>query len=340
MIAQSNKQSTDILLVQDLMKQFKLGGEKFTAVNNLSFGVKNGECFGLLGVNGAGKTTSFRMLTGDEIMTSGRAAILGTRLENDRRKFLAQIGYCPQFDSIIGDLTGREMLRLFARLRGMHPDAIEGEIERQISQVGIGEYADRKCGTYSGGNKRKLNVAQALVADPPIVFLDEPSSGVDPASRRKLWKVIQAVQRNGQAVILTSHSMEECDELCNRLGIMVNGQFQCFGSSPYLKQKFGQGFTILVKLNTQHLTPEESIGLVAAFKEYISEKFHGKCLVKDEHKDYVHFHVTDPHTPWAHLFSTMENAKISFGEVTDYSVSETTLEQVFISFARHQVSRE
>ena len=164
--------------------------------------------------------------------------------------------------------------------------------------------------------------------------------------------------------------MEECDELCNRLGIMVNGQFQCFGSSPYLKQKFGQGFTILVKLNTQHLTPEESIGLVAAFKEYISEKFHGKCLVKDEHKvifsfslfsvvwhpwgwslqlrncnefcfqDYVHFHVTDPHTPWAHLFSTMENAKITFGEVTDYSVSETTLEQVFISFARHQVSRE
>ena len=161
--------------------------------------------------------------------------------------------------------------------------------------------------------------------------------------------------------------MEECDELCNRLGIMVNGQFQCFGSSPYLKQKFGQGFTILVKLNTQHLTPEESIGLMAAFKEYISEKFHGKCLVKDEHKvifsfhffhclasmrlvscncnefcfqDYVHFHVTDPHTPWAHLFSTMENAKITFGEVTDYSVSETTLEQVFISFARHQVSRE
>ena len=84
--------------------------------------------------------------------------------------------------------------------------------------------------------------------------------------------------------------MEECDELCNRLGIMVNGQFQCFGSSPYLKQKFGQGFTILVKLNTQHLTPEESIGMVAAFKEYISEKFHGKCLVKDEHKVIFSFH--------------------------------------------------
>ena len=87
----------------------------------------------------------------------------------------------------------------------MKPEEIEAEVERWITEVGIEEYADRKCGTYSGGNKRKLNVAQALVADPPIVFMDEPSSGVDPASRRKLWKIIKSVQKNGQAVILTSH---------------------------------------------------------------------------------------------------------------------------------------
>ena len=253
----------------------------------------------------------------------------------------------------------------------MDPSEIEGEVSHWISEVGIEEYADRKCGTYSGGNKRKLNVAQALVADPPIVFLDEPSSGVDPASRRKLWKIIRSVQRNGQAVILTSHSMEECDELCARLGIMVNGQFQCFGPTRYLKQKFGQGFTILVKLNTQGQTLDESFSTMESFKKHIINKFDG-CLVKDEHKvkkyfqknssnrifaflaffcmldvsgydcciiffqDYVHFHVTNPKTPWAYLFSTMESAKNQFPAVSDYSVSETTLEQVFLSFAKEQ----
>ena len=254
----------------------------------------------------------------------------------------------------------------------MDPSEIEGEVSHWVSEVGIEEYADRKCGTYSGGNKRKLNVAQALVADPPIVFLDEPSSGVDPASRRKLWKIIRSVQRNGQAVILTSHSMEECDELCARLGIMVNGQFQCFGPSRYLKQKFGQGFTILVKLNTQGQTLDESFSTMESFKKHIINKFDG-CLVKDEHKvkkyfqknssdnifaflaffvhwmllaligciifffqDYVHFHVTNPKTPWAYLFSTMESAKNQFPAVSDYSVSETTLEQVFLSFAKEQ----
>ena len=175
------QQRSDVLLVLDLFKQFGIK-QKFTAVNDLSFGVKNGECFGLLGVNGAGKTTSFRMLTGDEYMSSGTAMLNGITLNKDKRNFLTQIGYCPQFDSIIGEMTGREMLTLFARLRGMHPNEIDDEVKHWISEVGIEIYADRKCGTYSGGNKRKLNVAQALVADPPIIFLDEPSSGVDPAS--------------------------------------------------------------------------------------------------------------------------------------------------------------
>ena len=121
-------------------------------------------------------------------------------------------------------------------------------------------------------------MAQALVADPPIVFLDEPSSGVDPASRRKLWKIIRSVQKKGQAIILTSHSMEECDELCGRLGIMVNGQFQCFGATRYLKQKFGQGFTILVKLNTQGQTLDEAFNTMESFKKHIIKQFDDGCI--------------------------------------------------------------
>ena len=114
--------------------------------------------------------------------------------------------------------------------------------------MGIQEYIDRASGSYSGGNKRKLNVAMSLVAEPPIIFLDEPSTGVDPVARRNLWKIIQRIQAAGQSVILTSHSMEECEALCDRLAIMVNGQFQCFGTVPHLKNKFALGFTILAKL--------------------------------------------------------------------------------------------
>ena len=349
------KQKSDVFLVSNLCKEFGVG-KKFLAVDHLTFGVKHGECFGLLGVNGAGKTTSFRyktnsflaifkeimniifvkrMLTGDELMTSGSASLLGNNILNNRSGYLSKIGYCPQFDSIIDVMTGREMLELFARLRGMRPSEIPGEVNYWLEEIGITQYADRKCGTYSGGNKRKLNVAQALVADPPIIFMDEPSSGVDPASRRKLWKIIKDVQKKGQSIILTSHSMEECDELCGRLGIMVNGQFQCFGPTRYLKNKFGQGFTILAKLDTNGKSPEESLSIMRNFKTFVANKFKN-CLVKDEHKDYVHFHVTDAKTPWSYLFSTMEEAKTVHPALSDYSVSETTLEQVFLSFAKNQ----
>ena len=191
----------DILSVYDLRKNFG----KFTAVDGLSFGVHHGECFGLLGINGAGKTTTFRMLTGDENISNGGATLLQHELGSDRTQFLRKIGYCPQFDSIIEVLTGREMLTLFARLRGIQKSLTRGEVDKWLDFLGIMEYADRPCGQYSGGNKRKLNVALALVGDPPLIFLDEPSTGVDPVARRNLWDIISAIQRNGQSVVLTSH---------------------------------------------------------------------------------------------------------------------------------------
>ena len=121
-----------------------------------------------------------------------------------------------------------------------------------------------------------------------------------------------------------------------RLGIMVNGQFQCFGPTRYLKNKFGQGFTILAKLNTSGKSIDEANQIMLEFKQFVFAKFADKCEIKDEHKDYVHFHVTDPDTAWAFLFSTMEEAKLAHPALSDYSVSETTLEQVFLSFAKNQ----
>eukprot|EP00092_Neocalanus_flemingeri_P060351 GFUD01072319.1.p1 GENE.GFUD01072319.1~~GFUD01072319.1.p1 ORF type:complete len:1563 (-),score=388.51 GFUD01072319.1:54-4385(-) len=339
----SNDAENDVLKVFGLQKKFR----RLEAVKELSFGVKPGECFGLLGINGAGKTTTFRMLTGDETPSSGTASILSTQLNTSRRKFFRQIGYCPQFDSIIPQLTGRELLTLMCRVRGVQPQQVGREVQRWTDFLGIQEYIERESGSYSGGNKRKLNVAMALVGEPPLIFLDEPSTGVDPVARRNLWKIIEKIQMNGQSVVLTSHSMEECEALCDRLAIMVNGQFQCFGTNSHLKNKFAQGFTILTKLKGAGTGDEASDVDIAKQDEANAMRLKDFVIanltnvqVKDEHKNYIHFHIASPDTPWSRLFQVMENARTEMEFLEEYSVSQTTLEQVFLSFAKKQAGTE
>jgi len=334
----------DVLKVSHLQKKFK----RLQAVNDLSFGVKNGECFGLLGINGAGKTTTFRMLTGDEIPSKGSASLLGISLGRSRRKYLSRIGYCPQFDSIIPQLTGKELLTLMARIRGVKGGRLDEEVARWTNFLGIQEYIHRQSGDYSGGNKRKLNVAMSLVGEPPVVFLDEPSTGVDPVARRNLWNIIQNIQKNGQSVVLTSHSMDECEALCDRMGIMVNGQFKCFGTVQHLKKKFAQGFTILTKLKQSGAKDLMDVSVTSGtstkhqleadqLKQHLQSNL-DEVSVKDEHKGYIHFHVGNPYTPWHRLFRVMEEAKQRMEFLEDYTVSETTLEQVFLSFAKQQIA--
>ena len=134
-------------------------------------------------------------------------------------------------------LTGREMLTLFARIRGLRTkdNVIKSEIEKLANFVDLSDYLDRPCGQYSGGNKRKLNVALALIGRPKVMLLDEPTTGVDPAARRKIWETINNIRKSGTSIILTSHSMEECEALCDRLAIMVQGSFQCLGGPQHIK---------------------------------------------------------------------------------------------------------
>lgn len=282
-------------------------------------------------------------------MSSGEAFIGNLSLSGNRASYLQSIGYCPQFDSIIEVLTGREMLTLFARIRGLRSseNRINLELEKLASFVDLTQYLDRPCGQYSGGNKRKLNVALALIGRPKVMLLDEPTTGVDPAARRKMWETINAIRRSGTSIILTSHSMEECEALCDRLAIMVRGSFQCLGGPQHIKSKFGKGFQIIIKLEplSEHgngisngvghairTVPNKEEDL-QALKSSVVNSF-DSCSVTDEHMDYVHFHVANPQTSWSHLFGTMEKIKKENKIVQDYSVSETTLEQIFLGFAR------
>ena len=183
----SGAHDSDPVIVKNLRKEYKkgiVGSDNLVAVKNLSFHVPKGECFGLLGVNGAGKTSTFNMLTGDVVPTSGKAALTGfdvvTQL-NDSRK---RLGFCPQFDALDNLLSVREHLMLYARLRGIEPKSVSNVAEGVIEKMGLRKYVEKQAGTLSGGNKRKLSTAIALVGNPQIIFLDEPTSGMDPKARR------------------------------------------------------------------------------------------------------------------------------------------------------------
>ena len=285
---ESGDTKDDLITIQDLSRVFKRKRKgKFIAVDGLSFGIPKGECFGLLGVNGAGKTTTFRMLTGEIKPSGGRVTITGYDLETSMRKARQNIGYCPQFDGIVGLLTGREHLVMYARLRGVESSKIPAVVDDLIQRLDLTKYAEKPVYTYSGGNKRKLSTAVALVGNPAIVMLDEPTTGMDPQARRFLWSVLAQVTARGQSIILTSHSMEECEALCQRLAIMVNGRFKCIGSVGHLKHRFGRGVTISARVETDE---NGNAGDTAELKRFIEAKFVDAEL-REEYNGAVTYHV-------------------------------------------------
>lgn len=207
-----------------------------------------GECFGLLGTNGAGKTSIFKMLTGEEQVSDGQAFVQGFNLQSDIWSIYKRIGYCPQFDCLFDDLTARETLKVFALLRGIPFEKLDLCVEQSATDLDFIRHIDKKVSQLSGGNKRKLSTAVALIGSPKVIFLDEPTTGMDPATKRKLWNVVNALRQQGKSIVLTSHSMDECEALCTRLVIMVAGKCKCFGSSQHLKNKFAEGFELKVKV--------------------------------------------------------------------------------------------
>ncbi len=321
------------MVIQNLSKAF--GG--FAAVSQVNFGVHYGECFGLLGVNGAGKTTVFKMITGEEFPSEGNIFGFGTTTIQNPKVFFSNIGYCPQFDAIFVKFTGREMLELFGVLRGLSNPVAKQEATKWLLRFGLIESANVKCGKYSGGMKRRLSTAMAMIGDPGLLLLDEPTSGVDPVSRHQFWGILEKIRDSGQSIILTSHSMDECEALCSRLGIMVNGQFQCFGGVQHLKSKFAQGHSLTIKLKPDLAFGSPEIDeKLTKFQEAINEKFK-PCVLKDRHQNLLQYHLQDPSTTWDALFKQLEGVKKEFGElIEDYSVNETSLEEVFLAFARMQ----
>ncbi|KAL0617248.1 ATP-binding cassette sub-family A member 3 [Plecturocebus cupreus] len=381
------------LIIKELSKVYEQR-VPLLAVDRISLAVQKGECFGLLGFNGAGKTTTFKMLTGEESLTSGDAFVGGHSISSDVGKVRQRIGYCPQFDALLDHMTGREMLVMYARLRGIPERHIGACVENTLRGLLLEPHANKLVRTYSGGNKRKLSTGIALIGEPAVIFLDEPSTGMDPVARRLLWDTVARARESGKAIIITSHSMEECEALCTRLAIMVQGQFKCLGSPQHLKSKFGSGYSLRAKVRSEGqqealeefkafvdltfpalaaphwvgpgplsrplpsavknvcapplprpISPGTRIAVLSTQAPSLillpSPRSHATLLagsvLEDEHQGMVHYHLPGQNLSWAKVFGILEKAKEKYS-VDDYSVSQISLEQVFLSFAHLQPS--
>ncbi|KDO19835.1 hypothetical protein SPRG_14935 [Saprolegnia parasitica CBS 223.65] len=379
--------SGDNVVLHKLHKQY--GAEKI-ALHQLSLGIPKGECFGYLGINGAGKSTTLQILHGALQPTSGSVTVNGHLLPAELRAARASTGYCPQFDALHDLLTVQEELELYARLKGVID--VKAAVAAKMDQFGLHAFKAKRTQGLSGGNKRKVSTAIALLGSPTLLLLDEPSTGMDPAARRDMWDVIVGVlQEKSCSVILTTHSMEECQALCTRIGILVSGQLKCLGTAQHLKHKFGRGFTLDLKLESlpedawpvlptasSMLTMDDIVSLCNemdcperlerlqsdwvlqhyvekdggvpldvlrqwwatdnasdALLQRLDADVEGATLI-EHHGEHFRLHVEKAFGHTLHsLFAWMEGHKKAL-HLAQYSVSDTTLEEIFNDMAASQ----
>lgn len=314
----------DLVRVIGLRKEYPApGGGIKVAVKNLTLGIPKSECFGLLGMNGAGKSTTLGALSGDIVPTKGDVWLNGYSLAGDPNSALKYFGWCPQFDALIGNITGREQLTMYARIKGLDERVIPETVQAFIQMLDLDRYANRVVSGYSGGNRRKLSLAVAMIGNPPIVFLDEPSTGMDPLARRYMWNVITALGAN-KAVIVTTHSMEECDALATRIGIMSQGELVCLGTSQHLKSRFASGYSLQIKTRPEFMSQVQA---------HLANTF-PQAKIVDSHGDMLAYEL--PQSAGYRLSAIFGVLQSMSAHLEDFSVSQTTLEQVFLKLAKEK----
>jgi ABC-2 type transport system ATP-binding protein len=224
----------NIIIVKDLVKKFG----SFTANDRLTFEVKRGEIFGFLGANGAGKTTAIRILCGLSYPTSGTMTVAGYDVYAQRDQIKRNIGYMSQKFSLYEDLTVFENIRFFAGIYGLRRKEIEERTEKLLERLTLADARNKLIADIPQGWKQKLAFSVAIIHDPKVVFLDEPTGGVDPITRRQFWDMIYEAANDGITVFVTTHYMDEA-EYCDRVSIMVDGRIAALDTPEKLKQRFG-----------------------------------------------------------------------------------------------------
>ncbi|CAL9114052.1 unnamed protein product [Musa textilis] len=295
------------------------------AVRGLSLALPNGECFGMLGPNGAGKTTFINMMIGLITPSSGTAYVQGMDIRTNMDQIYTSMGVCPQHDLLWETLTGREHLLFYGRLKNLKGAALLQAVEESLKSVDLfyGGVGDKQVAKYSGGMKRRLSVAISLIGDPKVVYMDEPSTGLDPASRNRLWNVVKHAKRD-RAIILTTHSMEEAEVLCDRLGIFVDGDFQCIGNAKELKARYGGSYVFTMM--TSVYEEEEVENLVRRLSPNANKIYHISGTQK--------FELPKQEVRISDVFRAVEIAKSKL-TIHAWGLADATLEDVFIKVANN-----
>lgn len=350
------------LIVKDLRKVYPgFGGRPpKIATKKFCLRIKKGELFGLLGPNGAGKTTLISMLTGLYRPDGGNAWVAGFDIKNQLDQVQLQMGVCPQFDILWADLTVEEHLLFYARLKGISPKEEKGMATQAMKEVYLERFAKFKVHQLSGGMKRRLSVAISLVGDPKIVYLDEPSTGLDPENRRQLWDILAEI-RGSRAVMLTTHSMEEADVLCNRIGIVTDGILRCVGPQVRLKTLYGGGYHLFInchkakyinllkksykeqqkKSKIEHRKKSEEdkdeeplekeefnlSEIHKNVKDFVKDLIPSVLLLQEFNGNFI-FQIPIEGFDAEKLFTEMEGNKKKF-KISDWGISQCSLEDVF-----------
>jgi len=328
-ICEEGLQADKSVVVQGLKKSF---GKK-KVVDNVHFDVDHGEILGLLGPNGAGKTTTMNVMTADYTSSAGEVYLNGFSTTTKLSDALFNLGYCPQADTLWELATLKEHLKCFALIKGIARGKVEDIINHYMDALRVNEHANTKAKDLSGGTKRKLCFLISVCGSPNVVLMDEPSTGMDPASKRFLWNIISKSISGDHGAVLTTHSMEEADALCTRVAILVKGKLRCIGTTQELKSNYGGGYSLEIKsVIDETIALDERIARIQEFVKTLfpnaveSELFGARLNYKVPKGDVGKL---------SEIFKKLEQGKRDLG-IEEYSFSQATLEQVFLGFARMQ----
>jgi ABC-2 type transport system ATP-binding protein len=307
-----------ILEVRNLVKAF--GDLK--AVDDVNLAIRKGEIFGLLGPNGAGKTTIISMITGLAKPTSGRITVDGLDLQAGANAIKARLGLVPQELALYPTLSARDNLAFFGSIYGLGGKHLRARVDAMLAMVGLTERADEAVQTYSGGMKRRINIAAGLLHQPDVLFLDEPSVGVDPQSRNAIFEAVEGLNRAGMTVIYTTHYMEEAQRLCHRVAIIDEGQIIALDTPAALIRSLGGGILVLG-------LEDPVTGVADGQVQAAVDRIKGLPTVKSVTRDDGHLKI-ETHRFQEALMSILNITNQLDVRITDMEKWEPNLESVFL----------
>ncbi|XP_059150337.1 retinal-specific phospholipid-transporting ATPase ABCA4-like [Physella acuta] len=313
----------DIVVFLNMCKKYRIKHRILTAVENTCLGISPGAIFGFLGNHGSGKTSILKMMTGELMLTYGDIYYSGQSIKSHLSTISKQIGYCPQSKTLMKQLTGRQTLELFGRLRGVPENKISHMIDYVTQMIFLFPYVDFLVKQYSCANRKKLSFAIAMIGVPKLLLMDEPTRGVEPFVRFAMWNFLKQYQKLGSTIILATKSFAESNSLCTKMAVLIDGKVVCLGIPQELQRKYENYYTISFQLKD----------LGEANKQvpiYIKKAFR-KVMIFETSNVYIHFQIPENLLSLSKLFTVMENAKTKLN-LDSYTVHENSLELMYQLF--------